>query len=91
MTPKACEPCHGEIVTEFQHSHHAEAAKFIGSLDNVLGEVVEGRLAAVNGCWQCHGSTIAILKNADGSPQKSASGRAGARSRRRGRTRESAA
>jgi hydroxylamine dehydrogenase len=74
VTPKACEPCHGEIVAEFQHSHHAEAAKFIGSLDNVLGEVVEGRLAAVNGCWQCHGSTVSFLKNADGSPQKSAVG-----------------
>jgi hypothetical protein len=74
VTPAACEPCHGDIVNEFQRSHHASAAKFIGSLDNVLGEVVEGRLAAVNGCWQCHGSTLAFLKNADGSVQKSAIG-----------------
>jgi hypothetical protein len=74
VTPNACAPCHGDIVEEFQRSHHASAAKFIGSLDNVLGEVVEGRLAAVNGCWQCHGSTVAILKNADGSVQKSAIG-----------------
>jgi hypothetical protein len=61
-------------VDEFERSHHASAAKFIGSLDNVLGEVVEGRLAAVNGCWQCHGSTLTFLKNADGSVQKSAIG-----------------
>jgi len=74
VTPAACAPCHGDIVDEFQRSHHASAAKFIGSLDNVLGEVVEGRLAAVNGCWQCHGSTLAFLKNADGSVQKSAIG-----------------
>ncbi len=74
VTPKACEVCHGEISAEFQESHHAAAAQFIGSLDNVLGEVVEGRLAAVNGCWQCHGSTVAILKNPDGSIQKSAIG-----------------
>jgi hydroxylamine dehydrogenase len=74
VTPKACEPCHFGIVEEFEKSHHASAAKFIGSLDNVLGEVVEGRLAAVNGCWQCHGSTVAVLKNADGSVQKSAIG-----------------
>src|SRR5262249_26464830 len=46
LTPNACSGCHGEIVAENQRSHHAQAAKFIGSLDNVLGEVVEGRLAA---------------------------------------------
>ena len=74
VSPDACAPCHGDIVAEFQASHHASAAKFIGSLDNVLGEIVEGRLAAVNGCWQCHGSTLAFLKNADGSVQKSATG-----------------
>ena len=74
ITPNACAACHGEIVAENQRSHHAEAAKFIGSLDNVLGEVVEGRLAAVNGCWQCHGSTVAILKNPDGSIRRNAVG-----------------
>ncbi len=71
VTPNACASCHGDIVAENQRSHHAAAAQFIGSLDNVLGEVVEGRLAAVNGCWQCHGSTVAILKNPDGSARKS--------------------
>ena len=74
VTPKACEPCHAEIVAESEHSHHAQAAQFIGSLDNVLGEVVEGRLAAVNGCRQCHGSIVAIAKNADGSVKRSATG-----------------
>ena len=74
VTANACAGCHGEIVAENQRSHHADAAKFIGSLDNVLGEVVEGRLAAVNGCWQCHGSTVAILKNADGSVRRNAVG-----------------
>jgi hydroxylamine dehydrogenase len=74
VTPAACAPCHGDIAAEFQKSHHANAAKFIGSLDNILGEVVEGRLAAVNGCWQCHGSTVTLLKGADGAPQKTAAG-----------------
>src|SRR5262245_52114475 len=74
VTPNACANCHGDIVAENQRSHHAAAASFIGSLDNVLGEVVEGRLAAVNGCWQCHGSTVAILKDADGSIRKTAIG-----------------
>ena len=74
VTPNACAACHGDIVAENQRSHHAAAASFIGSLDNVLGEVVEGRLAAVNGCWQCHGSTVAILKNPDGSVRTNAVG-----------------
>ncbi|HTY41035.1 MAG TPA: multiheme c-type cytochrome [Thermoanaerobaculia bacterium] len=74
VTPKACAACHGDIVAENQRSHHAAAASFIGSLDNVLGEVVEGRLAAVNGCWQCHGSTVAILKNTDGTIKTNAVG-----------------
>jgi hypothetical protein len=72
--PNACSGCHGEIVEENSRSHHAAAAQFIGSLDNVLGEVVEGRLAAVNGCWQCHGSTVAFVKNPDGSVKTSAIG-----------------
>jgi hypothetical protein len=71
VSPNACSGCHGEIVAENSKSHHAAAAQFIGSLDNILGEVVEGRLAAVNGCWQCHGSTVAILKNPDGSIRRS--------------------
>ncbi len=75
VTPKDCATCHKEIAGEFEHSHHAAAAKFIGSLDNVLGEVVEGRLAAVNGCWQCHGSTVAFLKGADGAVQKDKAGK----------------
>ncbi len=74
VTPKACAPCHPAIVEEFLASHHAGASKFIGSLDNVLGEVIEGRLAAVNGCWQCHGSTVAFAKGADGGVRTSAVG-----------------
>jgi hypothetical protein len=32
----------------------------LGSLDNILGEVVEGPAAAVSGCKQCHGSEIRV-------------------------------
>lgn len=59
VTPNYCGRCHEPEVKEFEASHHADAAKFIGSLDNVLGEVVEGSPAAINGCMQCHGSTVA--------------------------------
>src|SRR5262245_1428936 len=58
VTPSYCNRCHSGEVREFEASHHAKAASFIGSLDNVLGEVVEGGAAATNGCQQCHGSTV---------------------------------
>ena len=76
VSPKDCESCHPQEVKEFSESHHAQAAKILGSLDNVLAEVVEGNhglvtegfpegvsAAAVNGCWQCHGSEVKVLKD----------------------------
>ncbi len=68
VSPKDCSVCHSKEVAEFQASHHSEAAKILGSLDNVLAEVVEGDMtrnspAAVSGCWQCHGSEVKVLGN----------------------------
>jgi hypothetical protein len=75
VSPKDCGSCHQDIAREFGASHHAQATQFIGSLDNVLGEVVEGPLAAVNGCWQCHGSTVAFVKDASGAIAKDKNGK----------------
>jgi hypothetical protein len=58
VTPNYCARCHPKETKQFEASHHADAAKFTGSLDNVLGEIVEGGPAAINGCMQCHGSTV---------------------------------
>lgn len=58
VTPNYCNRCHSKEVEQFEKSHHAKAAQFIGSLDNMLGEIVEGGPAAVNGCRQCHGSEV---------------------------------
>lgn len=76
VSPKDCARCHSQEVKEFASSHHAQAGKIMGSLDNVLAEVVEGNkgfvtpafpngnsAAAVNGCWQCHGTVVKVLKN----------------------------
>jgi hydroxylamine dehydrogenase len=76
VSPKDCAACHEKEVEQFQSSHHAQAAKILGSLDNVLAEVVEGdnglitpgfpdgvSAAAVNGCWQCHGSEVKVLED----------------------------
>jgi len=74
VSPKDCSNCHATEVKEQEGSHHAAAANIIGSLDNLLAEVVEGNRAmitpgfpggnsaiAVNGCWQCHGSAVKVI------------------------------
>jgi hydroxylamine dehydrogenase len=76
VSPKDCGRCHAREVEEFIGSHHSKGARILGSLDNVLAEVVEGNhafttatfpegnsAAAVNGCWQCHGSQVQVLAN----------------------------
>ena len=76
VSPKDCGRCHEVEVQELQESHHAKAGRIMGSLDNLLAEVVEGNhglktpgfpggisAVAVNGCWQCHGSEVKVLKN----------------------------
>ncbi|MFZ4576353.1 MAG: multiheme c-type cytochrome [Phycisphaerales bacterium] len=74
VTPKDCSRCHSKEVEQFAASHHSKAGRILGSLDNVLAEVVEGNhgfktpgfpagvsAAAVTGCWQCHGSEVKVL------------------------------
>jgi len=76
VSPKDCARCHEKEVQEFNDSHHAKGGRILGSLDNTLAEVVEGNrgfktsafpegisAAAVNGCWQCHGSEVKTLKS----------------------------
>ncbi len=58
ISPKVCGACHVQEEKEFSASHHAAGAKFIGSLDNVLGEIIEGGPAANQGCKQCHGGPV---------------------------------
>lgn len=62
VSPKDCARCHEKEVIEFTRSRHSRGAEFIGSLDNVLGEIVEGAAATISGCKQCHGSTITITE-----------------------------
>ena len=63
VTPKDCGQCHPDETSQFEHSHHAQAGEILGSLDNVLGEDVEGPPAAVSGCVKCHGSRVKVLKD----------------------------
>ena len=82
VSPTDCSKCHEKEVDEFVNSHHSKAGVIMhGSIDNLLAEVAEGNkgmkteafpegisAAAVNGCWQCHGSEVKlnISKDEDG-------------------------
>ncbi len=81
VSPKDCARCHETEALEFAQSHHSKGARIIGSLDNVLAEVVEGNrgfrtkgfpegvsAAAVSGCWQCHGSEVKVLGDGELDP-----------------------
>ncbi len=81
VSPKDCGTCHQHETDEFLASHHAKAGRILGSLDNRLAEVVEGNrglvtpgfphgnsAAAVNGCWQCHGSVVKVLDDGELDP-----------------------
>ena len=46
VSPKDCAECHSREVAEFDASHHATGGLIIGSLDNLLAEVVEGSIRA---------------------------------------------
>lgn len=76
VSPKDCSNCHEKAAKEMTTSRHAKAGHILDSLDNLLAEVVEGNRAfvtegfpegnssaAANGCWQCHGSKIKVLKD----------------------------
>ncbi len=72
VSPKDCSSCHEREVKEFDRSHHATAGNILGSLDNVLAEVVEGAPTlhgtspvVTMGCMGCHGSIVRV--ESDGS------------------------
>lgn len=76
VSPKDCAECHERETKEFDVSHHASAGNILGTLDNVLAEVVEGAPllngtspVTAMGCAGCHGSVVRV--NSDGSLDKS--------------------
>ncbi|MBW1896340.1 MAG: cytochrome c3 family protein, partial [Deltaproteobacteria bacterium] len=60
VSPKDCAQCHEKEFDEQKGSHHAKAGQILGSLDNLLGEVVGGEPAVNAGCRQCHGGIVKI-------------------------------
>jgi hypothetical protein len=68
VTPKDCGECHVREAEEFAASRHSRGGDILDSLDNVLGEQVEGLAAAVMGCQQCHGAPVEVMPDGTLSP-----------------------
>ncbi|MCP4702919.1 MAG: hydroxylamine oxidoreductase [Gammaproteobacteria bacterium] len=70
VSPKDCAKCHEKETAQFDASHHATAGNILGSLDNVLAEVVEGAPllhgsspVVTMGCAGCHGSIVRVASD----------------------------
>ncbi len=75
LTPGDCKKCHEPEFAQMVQSHHATAGQIMASLDNMLAEVIGGmpnnKANMHSGCWQCHGSVIALKRDKDGKPLRS--------------------
>jgi mono/diheme cytochrome c family protein len=69
VSPLDCSKCHEQEFEEQKGSHHAKAGQILGSLDNLLGEVVGGPPAVNAGCRQCHGSKVEIGEDGRPTPE----------------------
>ncbi len=64
VSPKDCSRCHVQEGEEFAHSHHSKGGRILGSLDNVLAEVVEGNRGMITPAfpgWQQRGGRQRLL------------------------------
>ncbi|MCP4689146.1 MAG: hypothetical protein GY859_13915 [Desulfobacterales bacterium] len=75
LSPNDCLKCHDSQTREMAKSHHATAGEIMASLDNMLAEVVGGtptnKANMHSGCWQCHGSVVALKRDKDGKSLRS--------------------
>jgi len=75
LTPNDCAKCHEPQAKQMAPSHHATAGEIMASLDNMLAEIVGGmpdnKANMASGCWQCHGSVVALKRDKDGKPLRS--------------------
>ncbi len=69
VSPADCARCHPDQAEQFRSSRHSRGGDILASLDNFLGEVVEGMPAAISGCQGCHGTKVGVDESGRLSPQ----------------------
>ena len=78
LSPTDCQHCHESQTRQMAGSRHAAAGEIMASLDNMLAEVVGGmptnKANMHSGCWQCHGSVVALKRGKDGKVLRSETG-----------------
>lgn len=78
LSPNDCGECHKPEAEEMKVSHHATAGEIMASLDNMLAEVVAGmpgnKSDMHSGCWQCHGTIVALERDKNGKPLYTSTG-----------------
>ena len=78
LSPNDCRQCHEQQAEQMALSRHATAGEVVASLDYMLAEVVGGmptnQSNLHSGCWQCHGSVVALKRDKDGKVLSSSTG-----------------
>jgi hypothetical protein len=69
VSPADCSKCHMKEFNEFDRSFHAKAGEILGSIDNYIGEVVQGENSSVQGCQACHGSLVEVTEKGKLKPE----------------------
>ncbi|MDD2605865.1 MAG: multiheme c-type cytochrome [Desulfobacteraceae bacterium] len=64
VTPKDCSRCHPDETTQYSRSKHANTIEIVWKIDPWLNDGMNSNNERKTGCFNCHGTVIAI--DADG-------------------------
>jgi len=68
VTPKDCSRCHPDETKQYSRSKHANTIEIIWKLDPWLNKGMNSDNERKTGCFNCHGTVIAIDENGDIDP-----------------------
>ena len=63
VTPKDCSRCHPDEATQYSKSKHANTIEIMWKLDPWLNKGMNSDIERKTGCFNCHGTVLAIDEN----------------------------
>lgn len=63
VTPKDCSRCHPDEATQYSKSKHANTIEIMWKLDPWLNKGMNSDIERKTGCFNCHGTVIAVDDN----------------------------